>query len=543
MYITNASKRARYSSDLDFLTGGRKEEHQEEMTKMYLAVKNEDIIFKFYNLRTKKTVTSIDKTEPYFIKACVRNWNTQDEDDKKRESSDRRFNQYSSNDAVSWFFHNHVFNGYSTERREELVKKFKFLYGNKFSSFKLEKFIDSVCKLEKNKNFKLDTTKKREIQLAIDSGFNPYAIKLRQGFFFESLDEQLTSESVASFVLASISWAKPSIDRDKLNGRYKTIDKQYLIRKHHAFSYLGNQSTLEEIDKLYELNPNINFMNLTTDIRQFSNDEVCKFIYRRLIGNRTFALTCNLLSCPSFLSEYAFELENFHLIPKSSLKKAFKRKNEHGSNDLIEALLQMIDRLDKDIYEFAPKIWVSNIWTLLKHLPKKYFKESLFVKLKKINEHTSETHNDFYRDFFHKFDDKTKEKYQKEMFDKFPAFFWACTESFKSNRENYLIAVNQNSFFNFHDASKKFSLEKYSEIIEAMVEAEPPHSFYKKFLHEEFYDLCEQSGFPLRLRNEDYDISHQIDKDELNQWLKIILNAKIKNAIPEKGIKTKKLKI
>ena len=100
---------ARHSTDLNLLTGGKQDDWKIQGAILFTALKTEDIIFKFYNLRTKKTVDFIDYREPHFIKACVRVWNLLEDSKKNSSNYDHLFNIYQSNDSLSWMFNNTIF--------------------------------------------------------------------------------------------------------------------------------------------------------------------------------------------------------------------------------------------------------------------------------------------------------------------------------------------------------------------------------------------------------------------------------------------------
>ena len=553
MFKSKALQFSRYSTDLNFLTGGKQDDWMITGSTLFNSLRTEDIVFKFYNLRTQKTVDSIDYREPYFIKACVRAWNLLEDNKKSYSNYDRLYNTYQSNDSLSWMFNNTIFTSNSSFSLTRKTKELSEIYKDIFTEKEIEEFIISLTDGNENGDRKFIQRFTPSFNEAVSKGFNPnllifsdyYSGKIEEGITKRTEgNEIIHSHELSLMAMEKLSWSYTNASNEKDN--FSNEIKRHHVRNHPHLAFLMKQDSLDDLREIYKINDFVDFRIIN---HQFINDDlhdVLNFVNERLLNNRRFLLSCPWFKDPSFLSEFVeFNIDRnstyIDSVPPSFIKKAIKQ-----DESLIECFEKTIHNelmKSSNIYEKGTHY---NIKKILSILPKKSFSKELFINLKahaKTKKIAQEGIKPLHVIFFSRFPESLKKKHQEEIFNDFPFIFQHCTKDFQAIEDNYMKAANYGTDIDFHNLTTKFNLDLYFKVLEIL--ADRDSGFFgveKKHVHNEFIEILDKHNIGFLLKQGRREIIFIYKKDI--EALKILVRKeRLETKLSVKGITEKRLKI
>ncbi len=537
---------ARHSTDLNLLTGGKQDDWKIQGAILFNALKTKDIIFKFYNLRTKKTVDSIDYREPYFIKACVRVWNLLEYQKQYSSSYDHLFNLYEGNDSLSWMFNNTIFTNTLSFSLSSKTRELSEIYDGIFSKKEIEDFIISLSEEADNNQRQYNPKNKQAFEEAVNKGFNPNLIifcsdyiKSENGLIKRTEgNEIIHSHELSIIAMTKYSWSYTNAE--KLTTELNAELKRHHVRNHHHLAFLMKQDTLDDLRKIYELNEYVDFRVIYHKFIDDELNDVLNFVNERLLKNRKFVLTCPWFKDPTFISEFiehnAFNsVEYIEMVPTQFIKSAIKKDKSIllVISNLVSECLGKIKNISRTTY--------YNLKTLLSFLPNKFFTKNLLQELIEKSD-KEEEREPLHVHFFNKFTKAARTKYQEEIFKDFPRVFQYCTEEFQAIEDNYMKAAQYGTYIDFKKICKEFDFDLYIKVMETLSERDSIlFGVEKKHVHSEFVDFLDAHGIQLAQNGRIELII--IDSKHVEELKILHRKERLEAKLAVKGTSEKKLKI
>lgn len=551
MTIPKVIHKARRSSDLNLITGGKQDEWITEQAKIYWSIKTEDIVFKFYNLRTKQVVEAIDHREPFFIKAYVRVWNSLPEDDKKNDHYDKYFNRYQPNETLSWMFHNKVFASTSRFHKYTKIDELETTYKGKFSREEIAEMVDSIT-TQSGEDALLCREKKQALEVVIARGFNPNLliyqdwskpVNVKDGLAQRSDENRIIHCSEVAAM--TLEYFKPR-NEETFAALAKTcginIKQIYHLVSHPHLACFFKTTDLKSVNNLFLINDSIDPRVLDLSFYDITDDELELFLLRRTNGSRRFLLSFSALSDPLFVSKLiSTSIANSHnilrYIPKHNIKKIKESlaedSNSEALNQILELLTKTLQSTGKDI-DFIVSI-----------LPKHCFNEEL------LHQFLAAGQTSLVRLYFSNFPLSLRKKHQETLFNKTTAFFGKCTKSFQQIEKNYMRAAEDRMPINMKIIHPTFDPEIYLKILSAQTagsNSDMPFMLRLRDIHEEFLEFLRLSASHglafevLDYGREDGKVIF-MTKEEVFQLRSIHLKRKMDSSLDSNQVKKKKLKI
>ena len=547
MKIPKVIHKARRSSDLNLITGGKQDEWITEQAKIYWSIKTEDIVFKFYNLRTKQVVESIDHREPFFIKAYVRVWNSLPENDKKNDHYDKYFNRYQPNETLSWMFHNRVFASTSSFHKDTKIDELETTYKGKFSRKEIAEMVDSITTATINGDTLFCREKKQALEVVIARGFNPNLLIYQDWSKPVNVKDGLAQRSDENRIIHCSEVAAIALKYFKPRETFATLAKTcgintkqiYHLVSHPHLACFFKTTDLKSVNNLFSINDSIDPRVLDLSFYDITDDELELFLLRRTNGSRRFLLSFSALSDPLFVSKLiSTSIANSHnilrYIPKHNIKK-IKESLAEDSNS--EALNQILELLSKTLQSTG-----KDIDFIVSILPKHCFNEEL------LHHFLAAGQTFLVRLYFGNFPLSLRKKHQETLFNKTTAFFGKCTKSFQKIEKNYMRAAEDRMPINMKVIHPTFDPEIYLKILSAQTAGLNSDSRFMlrlRDIHEEFLKWSVNHGLVIEVLDYGREDGKVIfmTQNEVFQLRSLHLKRKMELSLDDNQTKKKKLKI